>query len=229
MSNPVAPRQLNPDLLRRKVSPERFQPYVLTCGGDLALAVELYEWNTSIAGAFYEALAILEVVLRNAIHDRLTFWHAHQHGRGEWYDDPTAILDEYRIRDVAQARGRLLRDGRSADPGRVVAELSFGFWRHLLARRYEPTLWTWAIRHAFPGLRPARRIVLFERLNVLVRLRNRIAHHEPVHNRPLVTLHEDLLAVAGYLDGDITEWIILRSRIPELLRTRPSPGSLLVP
>jgi hypothetical protein len=29
-------------------------------------------------------------------------------------------------------------------------------------------------------------------------LRNRIAHHEPIHNRPLARLHEDALLVAEW-------------------------------
>lgn len=50
--------------------------------------------------------------------------------------------------DVQTARRRT---GRGAPPGKVIAEPSFGFWRHLLANRYSTMLWP-AIRHAFPQL-----------------------------------------------------------------------------
>ncbi|WP_440311559.1 hypothetical protein [Leucobacter chromiireducens] len=36
----------------------------------------------------------------------------------------------------------------------MIAELNLGFWRFLLAKRYEETLWTGTLRHAFPHLLP---------------------------------------------------------------------------
>ncbi|MCL2849231.1 MAG: hypothetical protein FWE61_04175, partial [Micrococcales bacterium] len=48
------------------LSPERIAPYQRRCGGDLVAAIRLYEWNLSVSAAFYEALSILEVVVRNA-------------------------------------------------------------------------------------------------------------------------------------------------------------------
>ncbi len=57
--------------------------------------------------------------------------------------------------DFAQAvRRRVAQLRRGETPGRVIAELNLGFWRFLLAKRYEETLWTGTLRHAFPHLLP---------------------------------------------------------------------------
>ncbi|ABW15304.1 protein of unknown function DUF1526 [Parafrankia sp. EAN1pec] len=147
--------------------------------------------------------------------------HQRQRRPDQWYDDPAGILEAHRRQDVADAYARSRRDGKVITPGRMIAELTFGFWRYLLTRRYETTLWTPALRRAFPNLRPAQRTRIYNPVDSLVRLRNRVAHHEPIHNRPLATLHHDLLRVAGHLDGGVEEWIRGRSRVPALLLSRP--------
>ncbi|HXL93420.1 MAG TPA: hypothetical protein VN969_31200 [Streptosporangiaceae bacterium] len=42
-------------------------------------------------------------------------------------------------------------------PGKVVAELHFGFWRYLLASKYYTALWVPALSAAFPA---GRRLAL---------------------------------------------------------------------
>lgn len=49
-------------------------------------------------------------------------------------------------------------------------------------------------------------------------LRNRIAHHEPIHNRPLIELHELALTTAGWVCPVTRQWIADRSRVPALLQ-----------
>lgn len=53
--------------------------------------MRLYEWNLAVSGVLYEALSILEVVLRNALSTQL----AAHHGTltGHWYDDPLDWID----------------------------------------------------------------------------------------------------------------------------------------
>jgi len=68
-------------------------------------------------------------------------------------------------------------------PGKVVAELSFGFWRFLLARRYTASLWP-ALRPGFPYLPSADRRELEAPVTRLHQLRNRVAHHEPLIAEP---------------------------------------------
>ena len=75
------------------------------------------------------------------------------------------------------------RDGRVEVHGRVIAELPLGFWSSLLGNDYNRRLWQPCLRTAFDG--PVRRTHLHAELNDLRLLRNRIAHHEPIHGRDL--------------------------------------------
>lgn len=121
------------------LSRERFAPYLRATGGDLHAAVRLYEWNLAASGALYEALGILEVVLRNALSVQLGVHHGAL--AGQWFDDPLGVLSDLAHDDIAAARNRVRKLRRPETPGRVVAELNFGFWKFLLAKRYEATLW----------------------------------------------------------------------------------------
>lgn len=105
--------------------------------------------------------------------------------------------------------------------GRIVAELSFGFWRYLLTSRYEKTLWTPAIRHAFPRLKPQRRRTVHDRVQQLHLLRNRIAHREPVWRRDPAADHANILAVAGYICPHARSWIARSSTVGRVVAERP--------
>lgn len=106
-------------------------------------------------------------------------------------------------------------------PGRLVAERSFGFWRYLLAKQHEHTLWTPTLRDAFPLLRPSRRHDVFDPLSRLNTLRNRIAHHEPIHRRRLVDDRRDILVVASAICPETAGWIDRTSRVGATLALRP--------
>lgn len=201
------------------LSSDRLAPYLRAASGDLAKAVRLYEWNLAVSGAFYEGLGVLEVVLRNAMSEQLSAHHGTL--AGHWYDDPLGVLSDQAHDDIAAARRRVAKLRRSESPGRLIAELNFGFWKFLLAKRYEATLWTGYLRHAFPNLQPQRRAVTYRALDELHMLRNRIAHHEPIHKRDLTT---DMLAVyrlLDWIDADVRAWVVKLSRLQSLIAARP--------
>ena len=54
-------------------------------------------------------------------------------------------------------------------------------------------------------------------------MRNRIARHEPVHNRPLARLRDDAMLVAEWACPGTRTWIAARSAVPRLLASRPRP------
>jgi hypothetical protein len=205
-------------LLERRISPERLAPYRIACGGDLTRAIELYSWNAQVAGAFWESLGHVEVLVRNAMHEQLTDWSANQHADPRWYLDPGQILTTRAHDDVATARRRATERGRAETPGRVVAELSLGFWRYLTAVQYDRDLWRPALHKAFPGR--SRRDVS-DIMAQLHGLRNRLAHHEPVHDRPLDEIHTAALQLAGWVCPGTQAWIAGHSRVPTALAAKP--------
>jgi len=207
-------------LVQRHLSTPRLATYVRASGGDLEAGVELYEWNASLAGVLWEVLGHVEVVLRNALHQALSARHQRLGRMGEWYDDPAGELEQHARDDVAKAIRRLHRAGAPVLPGKVVAELSFGFWRFLLARRYTASLWP-ALRPAFPNLSSADRRVLEEPVARLHQLRNRVAHHEPMIAEPLPARYVDMLLVVGAVDPGLRAWVAANNRLLEVLGRRP--------
>lgn len=181
----------------------------------------LYQWNTEVSAAFFASLQGFEVVLRNALARRLAVLHSVFGMPGEWYDDPRGILDDRGTQDIAEARRRILRQRRPVTPGRMVSELSFGFWRYLLTSRYEQSLWTPALRHAFSGLRPQRRREVADRVARLHLVRNRLAHHEPLHRRDLTADFADLLFVTSAICPYAAAWIDGTSTVRTVVRQRP--------
>jgi hypothetical protein len=79
---------------------------------------------------------------------------------------------------LRKAKDTLTKEGKPLDAGRVVAELSFGFWTGLTGPKYD-VLWRDHLVKFFPS-RPVQRTEVQTRLNSIRKLRNRIAHHEPI-------------------------------------------------
>lgn len=131
-------------------------------GGDRARA--LYEWNAQVSAALQRDLAHLEVALRNAYD---TAASAHSPRPGHWLRDDAARLfapllrtkkkngQKYQV-DVNRKQRAIIaqavRDagGPQVAPGKVVAQLNFGFWRYLSSSAHEKTLWVPLLHHAFP-------------------------------------------------------------------------------
>jgi hypothetical protein len=165
-----------------------------------------YAWNMALAAALYVPLHLLEVALRNALHDTLTQHHG---GDAYWYRLPTALPPSLRhppdpsqtlswpqreIRNALSGVGKATAPRAADEPGRVVAELKFGFWTSLLSPPYGSPrsvrqawnpLWPQLLPRVFPNFpitaSPSQdRATLSDRFDGLRQLRNRISHHEPI-------------------------------------------------
>lgn len=108
----------------------------------------------------------------------------------------------------------------------MVAELSFGFWRYLCTKSYLTSLWVPVLADAFgnhPGAGDPRavRSAVEDRIQRVHFLRNRVAHHEPVHHRHLeVDLH-GIKEVAGWISTAANDWIVATSRVENVIHERP--------
>jgi hypothetical protein len=209
--------------LRRLISSGRFDRYVAAAGSADA-AADLYVWNARAAGALHETLGAFEVILRNALDRQLTAYHQIvRAGDGHWYADASMPWRSKKlIEHITRARAQATRNGKSPEiHGKVVAELTFGFWRYLLAAPYQTTLWAPALRRAFPHLGSQKREAVYAPIDRLHSLRNRVAHHEPIHGLNLVARHGELLQVATWIDPAAAAWIGQTSRMLAVLAARP--------
>lgn len=172
-------------------------------------------------GAVLATSAMVEVIVRNALDVSLQEW-ADQRRRGRtWLD--VAPLDGQGQADVVKARERATRRGRATEVrGKVVAELSFGFWRYLVASRYLTALWIPGAHAAFPNGPADLRVRREQVERRLMIVRNRAAHHEPIHRRDPARDFRDAVTVAGWVHPQGAVWLRARSDLPQVAAERHS-------
>jgi hypothetical protein len=223
---------INYEVIASRLTPYRLGSYLAASGHDLLRAIELYDWNVAVSGALHEDLGRLEVVFRNALDAALVQLGASRGWPAVWYRRTQLFTGKHsrRVREgIAVARSRASRSGRPEVHGKVIAELSFGFWRYLCTRPYLTSLWVPALAAAFPhhpdvGNPFAVRRAVDDRMQRLHFLRNRIAHHEPIHQRNLAQDHNDLLRLAGWICPDARAWVARTSGCCTVLAHRPVFG-----
>lgn len=196
--------------LEQIVSVPRLQRYRNAATSDLEIAV-LYCWNVHLGEALMPSLAILEVTLRNAVHDVLM-----NHVGTEWWFK--TVLNSTSYDTILKVIGDLTkRQGHPPLIGKVISEITFGFWPKLFAHSYHAFWWdaphrllAQMISH-HPNVARDTRGKFEERLEYFVALRNRVIHHEAVFqgvkalNRPLLpidTLHTQIVETIGWISPD---------------------------
>lgn len=170
------------EAVRDCLTNERLSSYMDSMGHDLEKSFHLYEWNMRASAAILNVASMTEVVVRNAVDRELLVWANDRRSATEWFD--IAPLDVHGKKDVNKARERATRQGKDDEVhGKVIAELSLGFWRFLVESRYFTSLWVPAVHRAFPDgpkdLRTRQRAVA-KHLKRLHFVRDRAAHHEPI-------------------------------------------------
>ncbi|NQX36432.1 hypothetical protein [Herbiconiux sp. VKM Ac-2851] len=195
--------------LVKVIRDERLAAYATACHGDAARSIRLYTWNIEASAALLNAFAPLEVGIRNAMHNSLV-----QHfQRTDWWNAASlSRADRAQIDSAIDYLDRRKGQGRWT-AGHVVAELKVSFWEGLLVNRYHAALWEPALQKAFPHS-PARRGDIRAQLERLRLLRNRAAHHEPIHARDLTVDHRYMCELAGHISPQLETWIAGHSRLP---------------
>lgn len=211
------------------LSGPRFAVYLAATGADRDRALALYEWNAQLSAALMHDLAHVEVGLRNAYDVALS---ARWPGPPHWaLTGDTVFAPVYRTRgrrrvDVNEKPRDSLRHaianagGPTAPPGKIVAELMFGFWRYLSSAAHEKTLWVPALHRAFPpGTDRAAHVD--GPVGRLHALRNRVAHHEPLLTTGVTGRLADMLGLAARLDAQLGQYLQGTSTVANLLATQP--------
>lgn len=205
-------------VMLRLLSEERMSTYLAAAKGNFDDAFTLYSRNIQIAATLQGMTAMVEVVARNAIDQALTKWSARKHPCTDWFD--LDILDGRAQKDIATARQRVHRSGKPETHSKVLAELSFGFWRFLTSKRYLTSLWTPALQHAFPNghkdiwTRQKQVAALLTDMNFI---RNRAAHLEPVFKRNLKKDFENAHRLLCWIDPNAAAWLKENATIVQLL------------
>lgn len=156
-----------------EVGPARFSTY-RRHAVDTEKATRLYMWNLSLSARWWGPLSYLEVALRNKLHDALK----DSVGQARWWDSGDLEISHQLKHRIKQAEN-FAKMQKNSQPSvdDVVAASSFGVWTSVLHRDNAQVLWRDYLSEAFESV---GRGELFDKTYKLKKLRDRIAHHEPI-------------------------------------------------
>lgn len=209
-----------PDWVRQWLSSPRLGPYVRVGGQDGAL--ELYAWNCRASTALFELIGWFEVAWRNNI-DRAIC--VRRPGQRHWLFDPTFPLRTQTWEKVSAAKRTIAHRTPHPTSGQVIAELTLGFWRFTTSG-YRQTVWMTYLSHAFPHApRRPQAAVMDRQLDRIIKLRNRIAHHEPIGRLADVRgTVDDVFAIGHWINPEMAAWWRERTAVWVALRASAELG-----
>ena len=184
------------DFIEQFISPHRLASY----GNDMSK----YKENLLISKQIYIPLAILEVSLRNSIDHFLS-----QEIEVNWYKND--FLDDKSQQQIAQAKKTLKQKKEKTSKHKIIAELSFGFWTNLFRQieNYEDLFRVENLKKVFTNL-PKReeqtinRSIIFKKLNVIRRFRNRVFHYEKVVDKEEYRgINDKIYEALGFLSEEV--------------------------
>lgn len=195
---------------------------------DESLVIARYKWNLALSEALYPSLSLLEVGLRNRMDTALTHLNGTEwlhENSNYWVRTPwmqSKGLPNPEQDAILKTKQKLIRDNGGWSRPKLVAELNFGFWTNLFKSHYHPTIWQRKekpMRLVFPENPKVSAKQAYEALNRVRTLRNRIAHHEAIWNKPalqedyqtifflLSSLSQPLKTIASDLDRFPIIWV----------------------
>jgi len=166
------------------VSTPRMSRYLGACNGDSKKAMTLYRYNLRLSQEMFTIISCFEITLRNKINGACTI-----HFGVNWLQDSVALGGVFDIRNCRFTKQAIVEAIRKLNldytHDKLVAELGFGFWRYLFAQhQYRAT--GRILLSIFPSKPVSTPRVqynqnyVFNQLAEINKIRNRIAHHEPI-------------------------------------------------
>lgn len=185
-------------------------------------ALALYAWNAKVAGAMLAPLHLCEVVLRNAVSDALTAVY------GPNWPWMHAFEGSLPNPQTGFSMRKELRSARHHQPstGKAIAELKFAFWQKMFTGRFDAQIWNPHLNAVMPHLNPAwtvqqARKRIYDDLESLRLLRNRIAHHEPIIKRPLGADFQKIQELIAFRCPHTASWMVHNQQAQALINAKP--------
>ena len=169
------------------ISAQRMRKYLVAWGGDTKKAMTLYRYNLELSKEMFTVISCFEVALRNRIDNVLVNhlgneWLKDSILRGGIFNVDTRVANTKKI--IKKAYNGLLRDGKYSHH-KLLAEMEFGIWKYMYAAP-QYALTGNVLLDVFPN-KPKTTVniqfdnsYVFRELDYINKLRNRIAHHEPI-------------------------------------------------
>ena len=169
------------------ISADRMRKYLVACNNDTRRAMTLYRHNLKLSQEMFTMISCFEVALRNRIDVEMK-----QHFGNDWlrdlvcpggafYDNPR-VVKTYSI--IHKAYEGLARNGNYSH-SKLLSEMEFGVWKYMfnnlqygLCGRHLLKIFPKKPRSTANNQIDNSRI--FQELDSINNVRNRIAHHEPI-------------------------------------------------
>lgn len=177
-------------------SEKRTQKYLTACNNETKRAMTLYRYNLKLSQELFTLISCFEVVLRNRIDNHLVPLQGN-----DWLRD--AILPGgplYNDRRVGQTRKIIekayqgLMNKGTYSHSKLLAEMEFGVWKYMFSNATYALMGQQLLR-IFPNKPTSSRLhrydntYIFQELDYINKMRNRIAHHEPIcFSRPAAVI-----------------------------------------
>ena len=192
-------------------------------GAEHTVTLSRYLLNMALSESLYPALQFAEIALRNAVHRELSA----RFGTDAWFDSPLARLTPWQQDKVAEAKEALRKRRKPLSPGRIVAELTFGFWTGFFNNTHARTgVGSYLSKNAFPHA-PATeqyQAKLDKRWQDIRDLRNRVFHHERIlHWKDLDARHQAILQIIAWMSPELHDLAVTLDRFQSLRRSGLSP------
>jgi len=165
----------------------RMSRYLMASKGNTRKAVTLYRKNLQLTQELFTIIGCFEIVLRNSI-DRVC---VDEFGE-DWLKNSVAtngIFDNQKCRITKNNINKSISKLPIYNHNKLIAELGFGFWRYMFAQnQFNAT--NRILLKVFPSKPTStptlqyNNIYIFKELAKLNKLRNRMAHHEPICFEP---------------------------------------------
>lgn len=192
-------------------------------GAAPALTLARYMLNMALSESLYPTLQFAEIALRNAVHRELTA----RCGTDAWYDSPRARLTSWQQDKVTEAKDTLRRNRKPLTSGRIVAELTFGFWTGFFNNPHARTgVGAFLSRKAFPHARASEQYLtkLDRRWQDIRDLRNRVFHHERIlHWKDLDARHQAILEIIAWMSPELHDLANALDRFAAIRRAGLKP------
>lgn len=172
--------------LENIVSPDRLHRYLMACNNNKAKSALLYRYNIAASLEMFAVVGAFEIALRNSIDKVMTSNFGH-----DWLRDailPGGIFDIPQCRDHARiiksAYDKLVRQNNYTHT-HLLSKMEFGIWKYMFSSpQFRAS--NRVLLNVFPNKPTSTRQIqynntyIFNELDHVNSLRNRIAHHEPI-------------------------------------------------
>lgn len=150
---------------------------------------DLYVYNLKIAESLYPALSLLEVTLRNRMDKAIQTLIEKDWLLKELNSQKLLSDKEYKkLKAVEQS---LIKSKQQITNDKLVSEMTLGFWVHLFTKSYKLKFWDKKgfFELVFPNYESNKKLRkisdVYNDLNLILRLRNRVFHHERIINKKI--------------------------------------------